>query len=147
MKNKFIYKVVPVLMSLFLASSMAMVQSGTGTAKAKSKTTKNESSSSQMANSDKSAKSGEKSATAGTQIDLNTASKDQLKALPGVGDVTADKIIAGRPYANKSQLVSRKIVTGKVYAKISDQIIAKQDSASGAADQSSKGKKKKKGGQ
>ena len=148
MKNKFISKLVPVLMSLFLASSMAVAQSGTGTAKAKSKTTKTESSSSKMASSDKSAKSGDKSATAGTQIDLNSASKDELKALPGVGDVTADKIIAGRPYANKSQLVSRKIVTGKVFAKISDQIIAKQDAAAvSSTDQSSKGKKKKKGGQ
>ena len=61
-----------------------------------------------------------------TLIDINSASKDQLSSLPGIGDKYSDKIIAGRPYANKSQLVSKKIIPQGVYSKISSMIIAKQ---------------------
>ncbi|MFA6504828.1 MAG: helix-hairpin-helix domain-containing protein [Treponemataceae bacterium] len=60
------------------------------------------------------------------QIDLNSATEDQLKALPGIGEVYSKKIIAGRPYAKKDQLVSRNILPKGVYEKIKELVIAKQ---------------------
>ena len=71
-------------------------------------------------------KSAAKSESSAGLIDINTASPDQLKTLPGVGDATAKKIVDGRPYANKTQLVQRKIVNQATYAKIKDQIVARQ---------------------
>lgn len=64
-------------------------------------------------------------------VDINKATADQLAALPGVGKDVADKIIAGRPYANKTQLKSKKIVSDEVYAGIEKQIVAKQDGKGG----------------
>ena len=58
-------------------------------------------------------------------VDINTATAAELKAIPGIGDAFSEKIIAGRPYANKAQLKSRKIVPATVYEQVKDQIIAK----------------------
>ena len=59
-------------------------------------------------------------------LDINTASRDELKALKGVGDKRADDIIKGRPYKGKDELVQKKIVPQGVYNAIKDKIIAKQ---------------------
>jgi len=61
----------------------------------------------------------------GKILDINTATEADLKAVPGIGDAYAAKIIAGRPYANKAQLKSRKILPVNVYEQVKDMIIAK----------------------
>ncbi len=68
----------------------------------------------------------QKAASGVVYLDINSASEAELKALPGIGDAYAAKIIAGRPYRGRNELLQRKIIPAATYDKIKGKIIAKQ---------------------
>ncbi len=59
-------------------------------------------------------------------IDINTASKQELMSIAGVGEAYSQKIIAGRPYKNKTQLKTKGLLPADLYEKIKDKVVAKQ---------------------
>src|SRR5215471_17920688 len=92
----------------------------------------------QGASGDKKSKTA--SATAKTKksdlVDINSATKDQLTTLAGIGDAYSQKIIDGRPYNSKRDLLTRKILPQATYDQVKDKIIAHR--AAGADDKKSK---------
>ncbi len=104
MRKNLITRILVTLFALSLMSGMAMAQT---------KTTK-------------AAKSAPAMAAPADLLDINSATKDQLDALPGIGEKYSQKIIEGRPYAKKTDLTRKKVIPAATYAKIKDLIIARQ---------------------
>ncbi len=75
------------------------------------------------------AKAQAQAAAATDKIDINTASPDQLKSIPGIGDAYAKRIVDGRPYAQKTQLLSRGILPQATYDKVKERIVASRVAA------------------
>ena len=72
-------------------------------------------------------------AVAATTVDINSATLDELKALPGVGDAYAQKIIDGRPYKGRNELLEKKILPEAVYSKVRMLVKARQPKMAKAA--------------
>jgi DNA uptake protein ComE-like DNA-binding protein len=75
-------------------------------------------------------------------VDINSASKEELKKLPGIGDAEADKIIKGRPYLSKAHLVTHKIISDAQYQQVREQIVARQKDAKFVTEPQKDAKKK-----
>src|SRR5262245_58600275 len=109
---------------VIVASALAIVVLALH-APARSARTKDSTKATKAAPTAKDAKA-QKAAPAVALLDINKASKAELSTLPGIGEAYSQKIIDGRPFARKDQLVSRNIIPQATYDKIKDQIIATQ---------------------
>jgi len=119
-------RVLAVLFVLSLFATMSYAQGGTA-----------------ASGKDATATKKSKSDTAATKtkkadlVDINAASKDELTALPGIGDAYSQKIIDGRPYNSKRDLLTKKILPQATYDQVKDKIIAHH--VAGSTDKSKKG--------
>jgi DNA uptake protein ComE-like DNA-binding protein len=122
-RMRFTRKFLMLVTIVGLLSMFSFGQESSTTTTTKKETTKKSSSMSSDKMSD--TKASDKKAAKASMVDINSATKDELVALPGIGDAYAQKIIDGRPYSNKAQLVSKKIVPKATYDQVKSQIVAK----------------------
>jgi DNA uptake protein ComE-like DNA-binding protein len=111
MNRRIVRFAVPLALVVALAGSALAASTGTSTRAARSTSL--------------STKSMPKAAV--MKVDLNSATREQLMSLPGIGDAIADKIIAARPFKAKNELLSKGLVNKAQYAKLAPHVIAKQE--------------------
>jgi DNA uptake protein ComE-like DNA-binding protein len=98
-------------------AALALPQADQGSSASSSKTKHSRKKKAESASAEETTKSNSK-------LDLNTASKEELDALPGIGDTYAQKIIEGRPYTSKSDLVKKGVLPSSAYEKVKDEVTA-----------------------